>query len=108
MSYSIIPTSNFQREFKKLNKKYPSIKSDLIELINSLQINPQQGSELFKNCYKVRMAIRSKGKGKSGGSRVIFFTTVISKRIYLLSIYDKSSTDSISDEFLRQLLKDVD
>jgi len=70
-----------------------------------LKENPQQGEALGKDCYKVRIAITSKGKGKSGGSRVIFCLKIVNKTIYLLSIYDKSNRESISDKELDALLK---
>jgi mRNA-degrading endonuclease RelE of RelBE toxin-antitoxin system len=66
MSYEIIPTNNFKREVKKLAKKYRSIANDLEELEKELSKNPTLGDLLGSNVYKVRMAISSKGKGKSG------------------------------------------
>lgn len=107
MAYSVIPTPNFQREFKKLFKKFPSLKEDLTVLANSLVEKPFQGSEIFKNCYKVRLAIKSKGKGKSGGARLITFIRISGERIYLLSIYDKGEKETVTDTFLKQLLKDL-
>ena len=71
MSYELIAIPNFKREIKKLAKKYPSLKNDFAQLLESLQEEPAQGTPLGNNCYKIRMAISSKGKGKSGGSRVI-------------------------------------
>jgi len=107
MSYNIIPTPNFQKEFKKLNKKYSSIKADLIELGKSIAENPTQGNEVFKNCYKIRFVIKSKGKGKSGGARLITYVQIVNERVYLLSIYDKSDKETVSDDFLKKLLKDL-
>ena len=107
MAYSIIPTPNFQREFKKLYKKFPSIKNDLMLLADSLLNEPLQGSEIFKNCYKIRLAIKSKGKGKSGGARVITFVQIVDEKIYFLSVYDKGEIETVTDAFLRQLLKDL-
>jgi mRNA-degrading endonuclease RelE of RelBE toxin-antitoxin system len=107
MAYSIIPTPNFQREFKKLYKKFPSIKNDLMLLADSLLDEPLQGSEIFKNCYKIRLAIKSKGKGKSGGARVITFVQIVDEKIYFLSVYDKGEIETVTDAFLRQLLKDL-
>ena len=107
MAYNIIPTPNFQKEFKKLNKKFPSLKEDLIVLVNSLMEEPLQGSEIFKNCYKIRFAIKSKGKGKSGGARLITFVQIVGERIYLLSVYDKGEKETVTDAFIRQLLKDL-
>jgi len=107
MSYKIILTPNFEKEFKKLLKKYPSIKEDLRALGQSLQANPTQGSEVFKNCYKVRLAIKSKGKGKSGGGRLITYVRITSESVYLLSIYDKSDRETVTDAYIKHLLKDL-
>ncbi|MDQ1086942.1 type II toxin-antitoxin system RelE/ParE family toxin [Siphonobacter sp. SORGH_AS_1065] len=107
MSYKIILTPTFEKEFKRLLKKYPSIKLDIFELGKSLQDNPIQGSEVFKNCYKIRLAIKSKGKGKSGGGRVITFVKITEESVYLLSIYDKSDKETVTDTYLKQLLLDI-
>ncbi|MBR08308.1 MAG: hypothetical protein CMP48_11620 [Rickettsiales bacterium] len=104
MSFEILTIPPFERQLKKLAKKYPSIKQDFATLLISLQENPEQGTLLGKGCYKVRMAISSKGKGKSGGSRMITHLVIEDQIIYLLSIYDKSEKASISDAELKELL----
>ncbi|HYV94228.1 MAG TPA: addiction module toxin RelE, partial [Chitinophagales bacterium] len=71
MKYSVIVSENFKSEFKQLQRKYPSIKNDVDDLISVLETNPFEGSALGKGCYKIRLAIKSKGAGKSGGGRVI-------------------------------------
>ena len=100
MSFSILPTPPFERELKKLSKKYPSLKSDFLELLSSLIQNPDSGKSLGNNCYKIRMAISSKNKGKSSGARVITYVQIIDEQIYLLSIYDKSDVSTITDKEL--------
>ncbi len=65
MSYSILPTPDFEKVLRRLVKKYPSLKKEYGELVISLKENPIQGDPLGKNCYKIRIAIKSKGKGKS-------------------------------------------
>jgi mRNA-degrading endonuclease RelE of RelBE toxin-antitoxin system len=100
MSFDILPTPEFSRELKKLSKKYASIKSDLSQLLVSLEEDPTLGQSLGNNCYKIRMAISSKNKGKSGGARVITYVKILDEIIYLLSIYDKSETDTITDKEL--------
>jgi len=65
MSYNLIAVPTFRKELKKLAKKYPSLKNDLTLLFESLEENPTQGTSLGRNCYKIRLAITSKGKGKS-------------------------------------------
>ena len=90
MSFNIYTTDFFEKELKKLSKKHPSIKDDYKTLLDSLINKPVQGQPLGKDCYKIRMAITSKGKGKSGGSRVITCVKIIADSVFLLSIYDKS------------------
>ena len=108
MSFEIIPTPNFSRELKRLAKKYPSLKMDFQNLIQVLKENPFQGIELIKNCHKIRFAIKSKGKGKSGGGRLITHIIVSENKVFLLHIYDKSENESVSDVFLRSLLRDLE
>lgn len=105
MSFNIYTTDFFDTELKKLSKKYPSVKTDFKVLVDSLKVDPKQGQPLGKDCYKIRMAIRSKGKGKSSGSRVISCVKIVAGAVYLLSIYDKSEKESISDKELDNLLK---
>ena len=102
--FNVIYTDNFERELKRLSKKHRSIKKDLNGLFSQLENNPQHGTPLGKNCYKIRLAITSKGKGKSGGARVITHVFVSDKLVYLLSIYDKSGKDDISDKEVQRLL----
>lgn len=108
MNFEIIPTPNFEKEAKALQKKYPSFKSDLIGLITSLHQDPRQGVEVYKNCYKVRFPIKSKGKGKSGGARLITCVKILQNRIYLLSVFDKSEKETVTDNFLKLLLKNLE
>ena len=107
MSYDIIVTSAFERDVKVLLKKYKSLKDDLASLFKSLENEPINGKALGKDCYKIRMAITSKGKGKSGGARVITCVKITSENIYLLTIYDKSEKEDISDKELNELLKNI-
>lgn len=107
MSYNIIPTDNFNREAKKIAKKHRSLKSDLIDLRKELLENPTKGTHLGNGVYKVRMAISSKGKGKSGGARIISYVLMQNEEIYLLPIYDKSEQDNIADEEIKELIKQL-
>ena len=107
MSYNIIAVPTFRKELKKLAKKYPSLKTDLAILFESLEENPVQGTSLGRNCYKIRLAISSKGKGKSGGARVITNIVIAEETVFLLSIYDKSDKETLSDKELDELLKNI-
>jgi mRNA-degrading endonuclease RelE of RelBE toxin-antitoxin system len=104
MSFKIIITPTFERDAKSLLKKHLSLKSDLAFLFESLENEPQQGAALGKDCYKIRLAIKSKQKGKSGGARVITNVKVVDEKVYLLTIYDKSEKDDIREKELNELL----
>jgi mRNA-degrading endonuclease RelE of RelBE toxin-antitoxin system len=105
MSYKVKTISVFERNAKKLSKKYPSLKSDLFSLIQELKKKPDQGTSIGRSCYKIRMAISSKGKGKSGGSRIITYVVVAEKVVYLLTMYDKSDKENLTDKELEELLQ---
>ena len=107
MSYKVKSIDIFEKQAKKLIKKYPSLKNELLQLINELELEPQQGTPIGKSCYKVRIAIASKGKGKSGGARVITNFIITEKTVYLLTIYDKSEQENLSDKELETLLKTI-
>lgn len=83
MNFEILRTDDFSRHLKQLSEKYPSLKKDYSELLQSLQENPLQGTALGKNCFKIRMKIISKGSDKSGGARVITYVRIIYRRIIL-------------------------
>jgi hypothetical protein len=105
MSYSVYPTPDFKRFFKKLHKKYPSLKADLQELVTTLTEKPDAGVNLGHGVYKIRLAISSKGKGKSGGARVITYLVTEDKEVYLVFIYDKSQLENITKEQILEMLK---
>ncbi|PIY02990.1 MAG: hypothetical protein COZ21_11295 [Bacteroidetes bacterium CG_4_10_14_3_um_filter_31_20] len=105
MNYSIIALPPFERELKRLSNKYPSLKGDYAIFINDLTKNPVQGTPLGKNCYKIRLAITSKQKGKSGGARIIICLKLNITKIFLMAIYDKSDKENISEKELDRLLK---
>jgi mRNA-degrading endonuclease RelE of RelBE toxin-antitoxin system len=107
MSYNIIAVPTFRKELKRLAKKYHSLKTDLAVLFDSLEQKPIQGTALGKNCYKIRLVISSKGKGKSSGARIITNFVIADKTVYLLSIYDKSDRENLTDKELNELLQEV-
>ena len=107
MNFKIYPTHEFKKQFKRLYKKYPSLKGDLNKLIQTLQKKPDSGISLGFNLYKIRLAISSKGKGKSGGARIITYLVTEHKEIYLVYIYDKSQLENITKEQLAALLKNA-
>lgn len=76
-----------------------------MELVQELKENPEQGTPIGKNCFKIRLGIASKGKGKSGGARVIANFVVTDSTVFLLAIYDKSERENLSDKELSELLR---
>ncbi|OYU94376.1 MAG: hypothetical protein CFE21_16535 [Bacteroidetes bacterium B1(2017)] len=107
MNFRIELSNNFRRQFKKLQKKYPSLKIDIAKLGTELRENPHKGTPLGKNCFKVRLSITSKGKGKSGGARVITYVQIIDETIYLLTIYDKSEKENLIEGEIDTLLDEI-
>jgi mRNA-degrading endonuclease RelE of RelBE toxin-antitoxin system len=107
MSCKVKTIPYFDKQLKRLAKKFPSLKQEYTSLIGSLEKDPMQGEPLGNDCYKIRFAIASKGKGKSGGARIITHLLVANNTVYLLDIYDKSEHSSITDKELRQLIKKI-
>ncbi len=118
MKVTVRVTSNFKGQAKPLLKKYSSLRDELIEFENDLYENPRMGTPLGKSTYKIRLKVKSKGRGKSGGLRIISFVDEIiigfvetnNKEIivYLLSIYDKSQTETITDRELKTLINSLE
>lgn len=99
MNYKIKTTISFDKRVKRLAKHYASFADDYATLLEDLKINPRLGTDLGGGLRKIRMRITSKGKGKSGGARVLTFTvmaTVDETEINLLYIYDKAERSSIT------------
>ncbi|HIT15642.1 MAG TPA: type II toxin-antitoxin system RelE/ParE family toxin [Candidatus Avimuribaculum pullicola] len=107
MEYRIKTSKAFDREIKRLSKRYHSMADDYERLLNEIEGNPHLGTDLGGGLRKIRMAITSKGRGKSDGARVITFTVVVSvaeAEINLLYIYDKAERSSISKKEIAQLI----
>ncbi|MDE5844435.1 MAG: hypothetical protein K2H32_03270 [Muribaculaceae bacterium] len=110
MSFEIIITPDFEKAFKALAKRHRSLKQDILDFTKSLQENPFQGDELTPGIRKIRMAIKSKGRGKSGGARVITYTvfaTEIEGIIYLIDIYDKADYSTVDVAVIQQMIKNM-
>lgn len=103
--FIIRTTDSFNKSINKLVRKYPSISTDLLQLKTQLLSNPSDGISLGKNCYKIRMSIASKKRGKAGGARVITYLKIEAKQITLLYIFDKADKASITEKKLQALIK---
>ena len=98
----------FERRAKILAKKYKSFVKDYNEFLDSLEKNPFQGTSLGMGVYKIRMAIASKGKGKSGGARVLTYNVTKTAPdkvvVTLLSVFDKGEMENVSDAYIKSLV----
>jgi mRNA-degrading endonuclease RelE of RelBE toxin-antitoxin system len=118
MNCNIIAIDDFKKDAKKLLKKFNSLKDELAQLQTQLLENPRMGTLIHEDTYKIRLAVKSKGKGKSGGMRIITHVVEVEIKVdenqieqkttvYLLTIYDKSDMENISDKDLKYLINIV-
>lgn len=105
--FAIALGPRFLRQAKKLEKRYPSWGLDLLRLRAELLANPATGVPLGKDCYKIRLAITSKNRGKSGGARVITCVKVVGETVYLLTIFDKADRENLAEGELDALLAEA-
>ncbi|TGK09071.1 hypothetical protein EHO60_13725 [Leptospira fletcheri] len=107
MNFRVLSLPKFDRQAKRLIKKFPSLKAEILNLVHSLIQNPAQGTKIARDCYKIRISISSKGKGKSGGARIITHVLIKDHSVYLLLIYDKSEQSGVSDSEIEELLQEI-
>ncbi|WP_192902011.1 addiction module toxin RelE [Mucilaginibacter psychrotolerans] len=95
---------------KPLAKKYKTLKESVLSLESALIENPHLGEPYGEGIYKVRWSDPSKGKGKSGGFRVMYYLlrqTEGGTEILLLTIFDKSEVETIKKKAAVKLKDDV-
>lgn len=113
MNYKFITAQPFDKELKRLGKKYKSLKSDFEKLKKEIQNNPNIGVALGDGLRKIRLNITSKNKGKSGGARVITHEIIVqiekeeTKSVLFAYIYDKSEYETIDTSIIRELVKEI-
>lgn len=110
MSFNILTTKRFERAAKILAKRHRSFVDDLKEFINSLEENPLQGDEIAPGIRKIRLTITSKGRGKSGGARVITFyilTTENDGDVYLIDLYDKADFSTVNVSVIKNVIAEL-
>lgn len=109
MRIEIEISSDFEKDYKRLKKRHKSLTSDLDLLKSDLIENPNIGKDLGNGIHKIRLNIRSKGKGKRGGARIITHNTILAKivihKIVFLKMYDKSEKGNITEKEIVSLLK---
>ena len=102
-----LTTIEFEKEFKRLKKKYRSLPDDLKEFKEDYLANPNIGNDLGGNFHKIRFSIKSKGKGKSGGGRLIIYELVLNvmfKHVVLVTMYDKSEMETMTTAHYKAIL----
>ena len=107
MKYKVLAIPHFNRALKRLIDKYPSLKIEIKALYDQLESDPGMGVFIGNGCYKIRLAISSKGKGKSGGARVITYVRVVKTEVFLLTIYDKSEKEDLNSRELKEFLSQI-
>jgi len=110
MANKIKYTGIFEKYFKRYSKKYRSLSDDLQQLEKQLIENPTLGIYLGDGLYKIRLAVKSKNKGKSGGFRVITYFILdndIDSDINLVIIYDKSDIEDIPKNELLKMVREI-
>lgn len=109
MKVTISTIDEFDRRARRLAKKYKSLKDDLRTFQQEIMQNPLMGIDLGRGVRKIRMAITSKGKGKSGGARVLTLTVLVSEDadVTLLTIYDKEEIDNVTDSYIKWLVSEA-
>ncbi|MBU1658055.1 type II toxin-antitoxin system RelE/ParE family toxin [bacterium] len=105
MNLDIKTLSSFEKDVKRLFKKYKQLPSDLKVLKEELSQNPKSGIELGNGCYKIRLANNSIPTGKSGGFRVIYYYIDKDNNLYLMSMYSKNELENIDDKIIINILK---
>jgi Cytotoxic translational repressor of toxin-antitoxin stability system len=105
MSFNVKTIYIFERQAKRLMKKFPSLKGEISKLVNELKEIPDKGTPIGHNCYKIRLVVAEKKKGKSGGARIITHVIFNDDTVYLLTIYDKSNIENITNTEILEFIK---
>ena len=102
-------TEEFLRSIKPIAKRYRSFNQDYQALLDELEKNPETGIDLGNGYRKVRMAISSKGKGKSGGARVITLNLIERNgKLYLIYGCDKADIDNVNMNIIREMVANME
>jgi hypothetical protein len=107
---NVIYTDAFVSKLKRFVKKYPSILDEIEQIAIKLEQDSHIGTSLGAGLYKIRLAVESKGGGKSGGFRLISYVVYqmpLSNDVYLLTLYDKSEEESITKQDLIKIAKRI-
>ena len=104
MNYKIQTTARFEKDVKRLKKNFPNIKSDVVQFVKDLRLNPNLGISLGDNIFKARIPNSSVPVGKRGGFRVVTYYEK-DDILYLVTIYSKAQIDNILTNKLKQIVQ---
>lgn len=110
MNFEVSTTPEFEAQAKKLSKRHRSFKDDIRNFVLSLKENPFQGVELSPGIRKIRMSITSKGRGKSGGARIITYTVLVTEEnghVYLMNVFDKSDFSTVELSIIQSMVTEL-
>ncbi len=97
----------YKQQSKRLIKKYPSLAVEIPLALEPLANNQLESFDAMpKGFYKIRVPIASKGVGKRGGARIIAHVRIVEDKAFLVSIYDKADYDNVSDDVLKEFLRE--
>jgi mRNA-degrading endonuclease RelE of RelBE toxin-antitoxin system len=95
---------HFDKQAKKLSKKYKNIKKDLQSFIQNFDTLHQQAISIKSNLFKIRLANSNKNRGKSAGYRIYYYIQ-LEETTYLVTIYDKSEITMIDEDMLVEIIE---
>ncbi len=107
MPFKIYFDAEFEREVKRLEKRFPQIREDIRDLLNDLQEGALGGDRISGVnivVYKVRLKNRSAQRGKSGGFRAIY-AVVGGDTLVFFHIYSKTDKTDIGLAEIRRRLR---
>jgi hypothetical protein len=102
-SMVIIETSIFTRQVRNLlsDEEYRELQTALVN-------HPSAGSLLVGSAGLRKLRWITKGKGKRGGSRIIYYWAVTQEQLLMLFVFRKSERADLTHEQLKTLRKIVE
>lgn len=92
-------SEHFKIQLKKLKKKFPYVKRDLLDSLDDLNIENE--ISIGRSIYKIRIKSSDMKKGKSGGFRAYIYCYRKKNTLIPLCIYAKSQQESITETELQ-------
>ena len=108
-SLVIISEPGFDRDVRRLRKKYRLIAEDIKDLLldfNRLGIHGELMVGFDREVRKVRLSNRPAKRGKSGGFRALYVVDNEST-IRLIRLYSKTEEAALGRNEIRQILKSL-